>query len=108
MGEARGEHWRVSDAVAWTTSFTDIVVLDLRSLTAHPMTLEQTAAYVWEEIALNGPITTEALVANVAAAYEVADDVVRHDILSLLERLRDEHLVTTSSPAGPWPPRARH
>lgn len=57
------------------------------------MTLEGSAAYVWEELAESGPIAMAVLVSGVAEAYEVADEVVRDDILGLLEQLRERGLV---------------
>jgi hypothetical protein len=95
VGAAREERWRVADAVAWTASDKDIVVLDLDSPAAHPMTLEESAAYIWEELALSGPITADELVQKVAGAYGVGAEIVRDDILELLAQLRDQRLVTS-------------
>ncbi|MGN7861657.1 PqqD family peptide modification chaperone [Microbacterium sp. 22303] len=85
--------WRIADAVAWTTSGNDVVALDLESPTAHPITLQGTAAYIWEEITVSGPIATDPLIRNVADAYDVDEDVVRDDVITLLEELRDSRLV---------------
>ena len=94
MGGEQSGLWRIADAVAWATSGNDIVALDLESPAAHPMTLQDTAAYVWEEIAVNGPLSASALIANVADAYEVGEDDIRGDVLGLLNRLVEQHLIT--------------
>lgn len=86
--------WRIADDVAWTASGNDVVALDLVALDAHPMTLQETAAYVWEELAVSGPITADALVRNVADAYAVQVEIVRDDVLRLLAQLHEQHLVT--------------
>ncbi|MGO4680948.1 PqqD family protein [Microbacterium sp. 2MCAF23] len=93
MTGEQSETWRIAGAVAWTASGNDIVALDLESPTAHPMTLQETAAYVWEELAESGPISTDALVKNIAEAYDATQDVVRNDVLELLERLHEQHLI---------------
>ncbi len=92
----KGDHaelWRIADATAWATNGTGIVALDLGSPTAHPLTLQGTAAYVWDEIAASGPLSAAALITNVADAYEVDPKVVHDDIMRLLERLHDQNLV---------------
>ncbi len=93
MGGEQSGTWRVADAIAWTTSGNDVVALDLGSPTSHPMTLQGTAAFVWEEIDANGPLSSAALITNVAAAYEVSEEVIRDDILALLDRLLDQRLI---------------
>lgn len=95
-GEQTAE-WRIADAVAWTTSGNDVVALDLEPPTAHPMTLQGTAASIWEEIAVSGPISTSSLITNVAEAYDVGEHIVRDDLLTLLEELHDSHLVFHST-----------
>ncbi|MCE4027336.1 MULTISPECIES: PqqD family protein [unclassified Microbacterium] len=100
MGGEQTAQWRIADAVAWTISGNDVVALDLESSTAHPMTLQETAAYIWEEIAVNSPISTNSLVTNVADAYEVGEEIVRDDVLALLDELRDRHLIRRTTSAG--------
>ncbi len=94
MGASGDDGWRIADAVAWTTSDDDIVALDLRSPSARPLTFGRSAAYVWEELALRGPITADALVQKIAEAYGVGEEVVRDDLVDLLGTLRDNNLIT--------------
>ncbi|KJL26320.1 PqqD family protein [Microbacterium azadirachtae] len=93
MGGDQSGPWRIADAVAWTTSGNEVVALELESPTSHPMTLQGTAAYVWEEIDANGPLSSAELITNVAAAYEVSEDAIRDDILALLDGLLAQHLI---------------
>ena len=99
MGSEPNEHerWRIAQSVAWTTSGNDVVVLDLDLPTPTPMVLGQSAAYIWEEIALGGPLTTHMLTQRVASAYEVEEDVVRDDVLGLLVTLVEQRLIVSDS-----------
>lgn len=56
------------------------------------MTLQQTAAYVWEELDAKGPISSDELVQLAAEAYGVNADHVRADVLGLLDQLRGGRL----------------
>lgn len=94
MGAVRDRQWRIADEVAWTANDGVVVALDLRSLSAHPMTLEQSAAYIWEEVVENGPLTEGELVKNVADAYEVEEDSIRDDIRLLLDQLSAARFIT--------------
>ncbi|MDR6867263.1 hypothetical protein J2Y69_001864 [Microbacterium resistens] len=84
---------RIGDDVAWTQSDQRIVALDLSRPDATPLVLEGTAAFVWEEIALEGPLTVEALVENIAVAFELPSDQIRQDVEGVIARLREDALV---------------
>lgn len=60
------------------------------------MTMEDSAAYVWEEIAAREPITADALIRNIAEAYHVGEEIVRNDVFEMLKQLSDEKLITPS------------
>ncbi|MGN8026948.1 PqqD family protein [Microbacterium sp. 22242] len=93
MAGAKAEMWRIAETVAWTESGDDVVALDLVSVEARPLTLQGTAATVWNEVDRSGPITVDDLVRNIATAYSVDDGAVHDDIVALLRRLREHHLL---------------
>lgn len=89
----RHAQWRISEDVAWVPCDHSVVVLDLSAIGGSPIVLEQTAAYVWEELAETGPVPLSTLVGNVASAYSADPDAVRLDIEELIDRLYRDGLV---------------
>lgn len=84
---------RIGDDVAWTAEESRVVALHLACAGATPFVLETTAAFVWDEIAEEGPLTAAALVDNVAAAFGVAAEQIRPDVHQLLDELVRRELV---------------
>ena len=89
--------WRVADTVAWTTSGNDVVVLDLDSLEMCPLMLKDSAGYIWEELALNGPVGSDLLLRRVAEAYGVDVETIRDDVIRLVTALHEQHLIVCAS-----------
>lgn len=84
---------RIGDDVAWTQGTQRVVALHLARPDAAPVVLEGTAAFVWEEIALEGPADLEALVAGLAQAFEAPAEVIRGDVEELVAVLRARALI---------------
>jgi len=84
---------RIGDDVAWTQGTQRVVALNLAQPDAPPVVLEGTAAFVWEEIALEGPPDLEALVAGLAQTFEAPADVIRGDVEALVTVLRERALI---------------
>lgn len=84
---------RIGDDVAWTAEDSRVVALHLAGPGATPFVLETTAAFVWDEIAEEGPLTAADLVDNVAAAFGVEAEQIRPDVHQLLDELVRRELV---------------
>ncbi|WP_424936258.1 MULTISPECIES: PqqD family protein [Bacteria] len=84
---------RIGDDVAWTQGAQRVVALNLVRPDAQPVVLEGTAAFVWEEIAVEAPSDLDALVTGVAQVFEVSADLIRGDVEQLVAVLRTRALI---------------
>lgn len=91
---------RIGDAVAWTSSDVRIVAMDLTRPDAAPYVLEQSAAAVWEEIAVSGPIGVDALAHDLAQVFGAEPGEIRPDLETLLTDLVSRNLLATGMAEG--------
>ena len=57
------------------------------------ISLNETAAYLWESVATTEAFTTDALVALLLSEYEVEESVAREDCELIVERWKEMELV---------------
>lgn len=91
---------RIGDSVAWTSTDLRVVAMDLTRPDASPYVLEATAAAVWQEIAAEGPLSADALVHNLAQAFDVEHAEIRPDLEALLADLESRDLLVTATAEG--------
>lgn len=84
--------WRIADSVAWLDVETGYMVLDLEHPGTGPVLLENSAAFVWEELTARGSATLDEIAGAAVDVFEVDEAQVRQDIEALLIDLRDAHL----------------
>lgn len=95
MSEWAGIAVRIGDGVAWTSNERRVVAMDLTRAEAAPYALEASAAAVWEEIAVTGPVAVDALLHGLAQAFEVEELTIQDDIQKLLAELVSQNLLLT-------------
>ncbi len=88
------EEWARGAHVAWVVSDDRTVVLHLDAPTATPIALEGAAAAVWASLG-SQPRSFEAIVAELAEAYDTTSAAIAADVRGFLAELRAADLVTT-------------
>ena len=86
--------WVRKDELAVVESADRVVVLDLDRLDEPPLVLTDSATAVWS--AIDGSRDEEGICAEVAGAFEVDTDRVRHHVLEFLGDLADRHLIISA------------
>ena len=84
--------WRIGPEVAWVDGEGDrVAILDLDRLQEPAVVLTDTSAVIW--LCVDGTSTDEQIVTQVAAEYEVNEDVIREQVLAFLGDLAQRHLI---------------
>jgi hypothetical protein len=86
--------WLRAPGTAYVDSAERVVIVDLDHLDRMPYVFAGPAAEVWA--CLDGECTESEMVAELAGAFEVAQDVVAGDVHQFLDRLRDLGLVVAT------------
>jgi hypothetical protein len=84
---------RIGDDVAWTVGVSRVVAMDLARPGATPFVLEGSAAVVWEEIAVTGPVAGDVLLQTIATAFGTDSTEIEDDIAELLADLVSRDLL---------------
>jgi hypothetical protein len=79
--------------VAWRRVGDEVVLLDLETSTYY--SLNQTAGQVWELIGKG--FSEEAILEEIAEAYQKDMKIVRRDVSALIDRLRKENLISVDN-----------
>jgi hypothetical protein len=80
-----------SDAVAWTRSGDEVVVLDLRS--SSYLGVNASAVHLW--LLLVEGTTEDAMVTALCEAYDIATGTAAQDVAAFLDELRRRELLTS-------------
>ena len=87
--------WRRAPSAAYVDNEQRAVVLDLDHLELPPFVFEGPAAQIWA--CVDGDRTEAEIVADLAEAFEVPEEVVARDVRDFIDRLRDLGLVVAGS-----------
>lgn len=95
MAGWEGKSVRIRGDVAWTADDSRVTAMNVSDPASGPVVLEASAAAVWEEIAVEGPIPVVALVETMLANYpDVTPDDVGLGVSALLDELASRALIT--------------
>jgi len=83
----------IADDVAWTSSGSRIVAMDLADPGAAPYVLEASAAVIWSEIADEGPIAAADLLERLSDVFGMGVDDIGGDVEALVAELIDRQLL---------------
>jgi hypothetical protein len=90
--------WRHAPGTSYVDSPERVVIVDLDHLERMPYVFAGPAAEIWA--CLDGESTESQMVAELAEAFEVSEDVVAGDVHQFLDRLRDLGLVVATDPGA--------
>src|SRR5690606_19524612 len=83
----------IAEEVAWTSTDSRVVAMDLAVPGAVPCVLEASAAVIWTEIAEAGPIDVAELLERVSDVFDMDVDVIRDGVESLVDELIERQLL---------------
>ncbi len=83
----------IADDVAWTSTDSRVIAMDLAEPGATPLVLEASAAVIWSEIADDGPIEADVLLQRLSAVFGKDVDEIRDGVGSLVQQLIERQLL---------------
>src|SRR5690606_8944704 len=84
----------IAGDVAWTSTDSRVIAMDLTDPGAVPLVLEASAAVIWSEIAEDGPLAGHELLNRLSAVFGKDADEIRDAVASLVQQLIDRRLLT--------------
>ncbi|GAA5147396.1 hypothetical protein GCM10025768_07380 [Microbacterium pseudoresistens] len=85
--------WRITDAAAWVGDQERVTVMNVAT-GSQPLALDGSAAIIWTVLADGLALRQSALLEHCVAAFDIAVDSIRADVLALLDQLREAGVVT--------------
>lgn len=85
---------RIAGDVAWTSTDSRVIAMDLAAPGATPCVLEASAAVIWSQIAEDGPLAGDELLRRLSGVFGVAVDEIRDGVGSLVDELIDLRLLS--------------
>lgn len=84
----------IAGDVAWTSTDSRVIAMDLAEPGAAPLVLEASAAVIWSEIAQDGPIAGHELLKRLSDVFGKDVEEIRDGVASLIQQLIDRQLLT--------------